>query len=90
MIQSGNGSVSETTATILKIKEQLKVQSSTLFPMLVSPMQITMNSTLNINSTTSPSCVIKSTAGGGGGTLRIDNGVHNNASIGFYNNQSNY
>jgi hypothetical protein len=74
----------------LKIKEQLKVQSSTLFPMLVSPTQITMNSTLNINSTTSPSCVIKSTAGGGGGTLRIDNGVHNNASIGFYNNQNKY
>jgi hypothetical protein len=25
-----------------------------------------------------------------GGTLRIDNGVHNNASIGFYNNQNKY
>ena len=58
--------------------------------MLVSPTQITMNSSLNINSTTSPSCVIKSSAGGGGGTLRIDNGVHNNASVGFYNNQNKY
>jgi hypothetical protein len=40
MVQSGIGSVAETTTTILKIKEQLKVQSSTLFPMLVSPTQI--------------------------------------------------
>ena len=58
MIQSGNGSVAETTTTILKIKEQLKVKSSTLFTMLVSPTEITMNSTLNINSSTNPSCII--------------------------------
>ena len=58
MVQSGGGSVAETTTTIIKIKEQLKVQSSTLFPMLVSPTQITMNSSLNINPSTSPVCVI--------------------------------
>ena len=57
---------------------------------MFSPTQITMNITLNINSITSPSCVIKSSTGGAGGTLRLDNGVHNNASIGFYNNQNKY
>jgi hypothetical protein len=45
MVQSGNGSVAETTYNeLLKIKEQLKVQSSTLFPMLVSRHRLTMNS----------------------------------------------
>ena len=43
-----------------------------------------------VDSTINPSCIVKSSADGGGGTLRIDNGVHNNASIGFYNNQNKY
>ena len=37
MVQSGGGSVAETTTTIIKIEEQLNIRSSTLFPMLVSP-----------------------------------------------------
>ena len=94
MLQEGPvliGGVLQTSVnTTINMNHQLVVRSSTLFPMRVSPAQITMNSSLNINSTTNPSCVIKSSAGGGGGTLRIDNGVHNNASIGFYNNQNKY
>ena len=58
MVQSGIGSIPQTTCTIIKMKEELEVQSSTLFPMLVSPTQITMNSSININSSNNPVCVI--------------------------------
>jgi hypothetical protein len=77
----------------LRIQEQLKIQESSDTPsvyMLVSPNRITMNSTLHINSTTTPSLVINSTVSGAGGTLRINNFANNNSSIGFYNNLDKY
>jgi hypothetical protein len=53
-------------------------------PLTVRPNDV------EINTTTNPACVIKSTASGAGGTLRINNYANNNASIGFYNNLDEY
>ena len=66
MIREGTGSVQQTTTTILRIKEQLKMQSSTEnpdIPMLVSPTRITMNSTLHVNSSAATPCVLSNTTG---------------------------
>ena len=62
MLQEGPvliGGVLQTSVdTTINMNHQLIVRSSTLFPMLVSPTKITMNKSLNINSTASPSCVV--------------------------------
>ena len=75
MIQRGNVVINgilqqETWNTTININRQLIVKTSDIspiFPMLVSPTQITMNSTLHINSTTTPSLGINSTVSGAGG-----------------------
>ena len=62
MLQEGpvliDGVLQTSVNTTINMNHQLVVKSSTFFPMLVSPTQITMNSSLNINSTTDPACVI--------------------------------
>ena len=63
MIQAGQVSVAQTTTTILRVQEELKVQSSSLFPMLVSPTEMTMNSTLHLNSSNATPCVFNNTTG---------------------------
>ena len=58
MLQEGplliDGVLQTSVNTTINMNHQLVVRSSTLFPMLASPAQITMNSSLNINSTNSP------------------------------------
>jgi hypothetical protein len=60
------------------------VNNALNIPLTVRPNDV------EINTTSNPACVIKSTASGAGGTLRINNFANNNASIGFYNNLDKY
>ena len=66
MIREGAGSVQQTVTTVLRINEQLKIQESSATPsvyMLVSPNRITMNSTLDINSSNATPCVSNNPTG---------------------------
>jgi hypothetical protein len=71
MIQRGNVVINgilqqETWNTTININRQLIVKTSDvspIFPMLVSPTQITMNSTLHINSSAGTPCILNNTVG---------------------------
>ena len=56
----------ETWNTTININRQLIIKTpdaSPIFPMLVSPTEITMNSTLHVNSSNATPCVFNSTTG---------------------------
>ena len=71
IIQRGNVVIDgilqqETWNSTININRQLIVKTSDIspiFPMLVSPTQITMNSTLHINSSAGTPCILNNNAG---------------------------